>query len=125
MTQQQRDSRCDHTEGDRKCVPGISFLRAIAAALWDSYSTKAKPRFLVLSVELGYTITSTTPSVTWTTRAHTTGGRNQSQSQTSCWFPLKSSTQLELYKYTTDTNVSSAAVAVGFTVYILFPSLKR
>ncbi len=48
----------------RAFAPGMSFLRAMAAALWDSYSTKAKPRFFILSTALGYTITSTTPSVT-------------------------------------------------------------
>lgn len=45
-------------------LPVISFLRAIAAARWLSYSTKAKPRFFVLSEAEGYTITSTTLSVT-------------------------------------------------------------
>ena len=44
--------------------PDISFLLAIAAALWHSYSMKAKPLFLFLSWADGYIITSTTPSVT-------------------------------------------------------------
>lgn len=58
-------------------LPGMSFLRAIAAALWDSYSTKAKPRFLFLSVVLGYTIASTTPSVTWTHRRRGGGAETE------------------------------------------------
>lgn len=49
----------------RRLLPGRSFRLAIAAALWLSYSTKAKPRFLDLSAALGYTMTSTTPSVTF------------------------------------------------------------
>lgn len=70
--QRDRERQTDRQKTDRRvCVPGMSFLLAMAAALCDSYSMKAKPLFLLLSVELGYMMTSTTPSVTWYTKSDT------------------------------------------------------
>ena len=44
--------------------PDMSFFLAMAAARWLSYSMKANPLFLVLSLAEGYTMTSFTLSVT-------------------------------------------------------------